>query len=100
MFLEHGYIVINGLLTTSGSYGEEAMTVAKNRTTAPAARWTDEEHTVYKINNSWAYEVRHFLDAVNADRAPHYGSSADALKLMRLIDRIYASDRQGVESRA
>ena len=90
MFLEHGYIVINGLLTTSGSYGEEAMTVAKNRTTAPAARWTDEEHMVFKVNNSWSYEVRHFLDAVKSGQPVQYGTSADALVLMRLIDRIYA----------
>lgn len=90
MFLEHGNIVINGLLTTSGSYGEEAMTVAKNRTVAPAARWSDEEHTVYNVNNSWRYEVEHFLTAITGDSPVQYGTSADALKLMRLVDRIYA----------
>ncbi len=92
MFLEHGNIVINGLLTTSGSYGEEAMTVAKNRTEAPAARWSDEEHTVFSINNSWRYEVDHFLEAIRADSPIEYGTSADALKLMRVVDRIYAAD--------
>ena len=93
MFLEHGYIVINGLLTTSGSYGEEAMTVAKNRTTAPAARWSDEEHMIFKVNNSWQYEVEHFLDAVRSGTAIQYGTSSDALKLMRLVDRIYQEAR-------
>lgn len=98
MFLEHGYIVINGLLTTSGSYGEEAMTVAKNRTAAPAARWSDEEHFAFKVNNSWQYEVEHFLDAVRSNTDIQYGTSDDALKLMRLVDRIYLSDMP-VESR-
>ena len=93
MFLEHGNIVINGLLTTSGSYGEEAMTVAKNRTEAPAARWSDEEHTVYSVNNSWRYEVEHFFSAIAADSPIEYGTSADALKLMRLVDRIYEVGR-------
>ena len=89
MFLEHGYIVINGLLTTSGSYGEEAMTVAKNRTTAPAAKWRDSEETVFKVNNSWQREVDHFIDAVKSDTSVRYGTSADALKLMRVVDKIY-----------
>lgn len=89
MFLEHGYIVINGLLTSSGTYGEEAMTVAKNRSTAPAARWSDEEHLVFKVNNSWQYEVDHFFDAVRDGQAVRYGTSADALRLMRVVDRIY-----------
>jgi len=92
MFLEHGNIIINGLLTTSGSYGEEAMTVARNRTAAPAARWSDEECTRYSVNNSWRYEVEHFLSAVASDSPIHYGTSADALKLMRLVDRIYQAD--------
>lgn len=89
MFLEHGYIVINGLLTSSGTYGEEAMTVAKNRSTAPAARWSDEEHEVFKVNNSWQYEVDHFFDAVRDGQPVRYGTSADALRLMRVVDRIY-----------
>lgn len=92
MFLEQGYIVINGLLTTSGSYGEEAMTVARNRTSAPAARWSDEEHTVFSVNNSWRYEIEHFFSAIEHDTPIQWGTSGDALKLMRLVDRIYASD--------
>ena len=98
MFLEHGNIVINGLLTTSGSYGEEAMTVSKNRTAAPAARWSDEEHTVYSLNNSWRYEVEHFLTAIDADTPIQWGTSADALKLMRLVDQIYAADSRTVSA--
>ena len=89
MFLEHGYVVVNGLLTASGSYGEEAMTVAKNRTTAPAAKWSDSEQIVFKVNNSWRREVDHFINAVKSDTAVQYGTSRDALKLMGLVDKIY-----------
>ena len=42
IFLEHGYMVINGLITSSMSYttpaGEEVLTVAANRTPPPQAR--------------------------------------------------------------
>ncbi len=90
MFLEHGYIVINGLLTSSGTYGEEAMAVAKNRTVAPAATWSDEEHVRFPVNNSWRYEVEHFFHAIERDEPVALGTSRDALTLMRLIDQIYA----------
>lgn len=89
VFLEKGYLVINGLLTSSGTYGEEVLTVAKNRSAAPAATWSDEEHISFNINNSWNYEVGHFLDAVEGDKPVAAGSSQDALKLMRLMDQVY-----------
>ncbi len=89
IFLEKGYIVINGLLTTSGTYGEEAMTIAKNRTAAPAASWQDEEHFRFNVDNSWTYEVEHFFQAIERDSPIEVGNSNDALKLMRLVDKIY-----------
>lgn len=89
IFLEKGYIVINGLLTSSGTYGEEVMTVAKNRTTAPAATWDDEEYTHFQIDNSWLSEANHFFNAIEKRTSIRYGSSKDALKLMQLMDRIY-----------
>jgi len=89
IFLEKGYIVINGLLTSSGTYGEEAMTIATNRTTSPAATWTDEEHIRFHVDNSWRYEVEHFFEAIRGDEPVKVGTSQDAFKLMRLMDKIY-----------
>lgn len=88
-FLERGYIVINGLLTNSGTYGEEEMTIAKNRTMAPAATWRDEEHIRFHVDNSWRYEVERFFEAIEQDSPIQIGNSQDALKVMRVIDRIY-----------
>ena len=76
IFLESGYIVINGLLTSSGTYGEEVMTVAKNRTSAPQATWSDEEHFRFGVNNSWRYEVEHFFRAIQEDRPVEIGNSS------------------------
>lgn len=89
VFLERGYIVINGLLTSSGTYGEEKMTVAKNRTEAPAATWSQEEDLRFSVNNSWHYEVEHFFNAITLDRPVTIGNSQDALTLMRVMDKIY-----------
>lgn len=98
IFLEKGYMVVNGLLTSSGTYGQETLTVAKNRTTAPAATWSDEEHQTFDINKSWDYEVGQFLDSVQKDVPVRVGGTQDALKLMKVIDRIYAHDRHLHES--
>lgn len=89
IFLEKGYMVLNGLITSTMSYGEETLSVAKNRSTAPAATWKDEVITKYVNNNSWRYEMDHFFDAIDQDFPIEYGNSNDALKLMTIIDKVY-----------
>jgi predicted dehydrogenase len=90
VFMERGYMVLNGLITSSMSYGEEVLTIAKNRSVAPAATWKDEVKTQYINNNSWRYEMAHFFNAIKEDIPVTIGNSTDALKLMRIIDAIYA----------
>ncbi len=90
VFLEKGYMVLNGLITSTMSYGEEVLSVAKNRSTAPAATWKDEVSTQYLSNNSWRYEMKHFFDAIHKDTQIQIGNSNDALLLMRVIDKVYA----------
>jgi predicted dehydrogenase len=89
VFMEKGYMVLNGLITSSMSYGKEVLTIAKNRSAAPAATWEDEFKTQYMSNNSWKYEMSHFFDAINNDTEVTIGSSEDALKLMSIIDKVY-----------
>ncbi len=90
IFLEKGYMVLNGLITSSMSYGEEVLSIAKSRTAAPAATWEDEERITYKGNNSWKYEMEHFMKAIENDTPITIGNSKDAQKLMRIIDKCYA----------
>jgi 1,5-anhydro-D-fructose reductase (1,5-anhydro-D-mannitol-forming) len=89
VFLEKGYMVINGLKTSSGTYGNEVLSIAKNRSAAPAATWQDEEHITFPANNSWSSEVAHFFDAIENDTKIHVGSSGNALRIMKLIDMTY-----------
>jgi 1,5-anhydro-D-fructose reductase (1,5-anhydro-D-mannitol-forming) len=91
VFLEKGYLVLNGLKTSSGSYGDEILSIAKNRTTAPAATWEDEEHTTFHANDSWDSEANHFLDAIEDDSPIQVGNSAAALAVMKLVDKTYKS---------
>ncbi|MBU0630372.1 MAG: Gfo/Idh/MocA family oxidoreductase [Candidatus Margulisbacteria bacterium] len=90
MFLQKGYLTVNGLITSSGSYGEEQLTIAENRTAPPAATWTEEEKFVYRINSSWEKEVKIFLDSIENDKEVPVANTQDALKLMKLVDAVYA----------
>ncbi len=95
VFLEKGYLALNGLKTSSNSYGDETLSIAKNRTTAPAASWEDEEYIRYHIDNSWRSEVIDFFSAIKHNRTVKNGNSSDALKLMKIIDKIYSFRKKG-----
>ncbi len=89
VFLENGSIIINGLKTPSDSYGAESMTITKNRTAAPSAVWSDEEHLTFETDRSWQSEVACFFQAIHDNTPITHCGSEDAIKLMRLVDRIY-----------
>ncbi|MCR9203301.1 MAG: Gfo/Idh/MocA family oxidoreductase [Halobacteriovoraceae bacterium] len=89
IFLERGYLVLNGLKTSSNSYGDEVLTIAKNRTTAPAATWEDEERITFHANESWENEIKMFAEAILSNGTVPVGNSEDALKLMTLLENIY-----------
>jgi 1,5-anhydro-D-fructose reductase (1,5-anhydro-D-mannitol-forming) len=92
VFMERGYMVLNGLKTGSGTYGAEQLVVARNRSVAPAATWAEESSETFETDESWDREALAFATAIRTGHAGD-GSSLDALKVMRLIDAIYATDR-------
>ncbi len=89
VFLEKGHIVINGLLTTSGSYGQEQLSIAKYRSPGPAVSWDKEERRIYSINTSWKNEIETFFKCIENNLDIPVGNSKDAYKLMRLVDMVY-----------
>jgi predicted dehydrogenase len=89
IFLERGYLVLNGLKTSSNTYGAEELSVARNRTKAPAATWETEEKFRYDVDISWDSEVRHFVDVISGVAKLTFGTSDQALDIMTLVDRIY-----------
>ena len=89
VFFEKGYVVLNGLNTSSKSYGEEVLNIAKNRSLAPAAIWEEEETIHFKIDNSWEKEIIEFNKSIIENTKPIIGNSLEALQLMKVIDEIY-----------
>ncbi len=93
VFMEKGYMVLNGLITSTMSYGEEVLSIAKNRSAAPAATWKDEVKTQYLTNNSWRYEMEHFFNSIKNNIPIKTGNSNDALQIMKIIDEIYKNKK-------
>jgi 1,5-anhydro-D-fructose reductase (1,5-anhydro-D-mannitol-forming) len=91
VFLEGGAVILNGLKTTSGRYGVESLAIKRRTTDSNAGLLCPDELHTYESNNSWASEVSHFMAAVSNGHAIEFGTSEDALRLMRLVDMTYAS---------
>ena len=89
IFCEKGYMVLNGLKTSSNTYGDEVLSIAKSRTSAPAATWEDEEKFYFKADDFWNTEIEFFFDCIEKNIPVLSGNSADVLKLMKIVDKIY-----------
>ena len=98
IFLEKGYFVLNGLNTSSNTYGDEILTIARNRSMAPAATWKDEKQITYQTDTSWKSEVVDFFSAIKSKTPIATGTSNDALKLMKIVDKIYSYKKEGVKN--
>jgi predicted dehydrogenase len=94
VFMERGYMVLNGLKTGSGTYGPEELVIARNRSVAPAATFEQESRQVWDADESWDREARGFATWITTGQAgENAGDSLGALRVMEMIDRIYATER-------
>lgn len=93
IFFENGYLTINGLLTSTRSYGEESITFAKKQfeDETNAVGRPREETIYFDTDNSWRLENDEFYDCINGKIERPNGNSDDALKIMKLIENIHMS---------
>lgn len=90
MSFAKGALMLSGILSGSKSYGEERLTVVRR---GADDRGVPPEQTMsYIEDNSWRDEIAEFAEAIRADAPIVNGSSADALKTMSLVYRIYCAD--------
>lgn len=89
VFLEGGALVLNGLKTSSGAYGDEDLAIKRNPGSAHRGTFASEEHRIYHTDTSWSSEVRCFFESITSQQRPVLGNSDDALVVMQIIDRIY-----------
>ncbi|MCM1175027.1 MAG: Gfo/Idh/MocA family oxidoreductase [Blautia sp.] len=86
-----GFISLNGLLTSTMSYGEEKITYyRKDLECRTGGLGKPIEHTMcFDSDESWNYEIREFYDAVVRRTPVKEGTIEDAVNLMEMLERIY-----------
>ncbi len=90
--LEHGSIILGGILSGTKSYGAETLTVVE---ADPDNDRGDPKEKMIRYNKdpSWNLEVDHFIDSIKKRRQIKKGSPKDALATMKLVNRIYYADK-------
>lgn len=89
--LEYGSLILNGILSSSKSYGNETLTIVE---VDPINTNGDPKEITIKYNEdpSWNNEVKYFIECICNDHPIECGSSSDALSTMKLVYGIYNAD--------
>ncbi len=89
--MEEGYLFVEGLLSKTGSYGRERLTVGKRQfeDEIEALGNPAEEIFYFDRDLSWELEVKAFVQSIMNNQPIVVSSSTDALKVMEIIDQAY-----------
>lgn len=87
IFLEKGSLVLNGLRTSSGKYGEEILHI---RPLTPDGQLNDQQ-LEYSTNKSWGREMESFIYSINNVTAYPHSGLAEAKNIMKLIESVYSN---------
>lgn len=99
LYLRNGFISVDGILSASGSYGTEVLTVALNRLDQGGNPVPNPESQELRFtdDHSWDKEIAEFHDSI-VDGVPlRCGTSKQALEVMDLVEKIYAADSEWVQ---
>ena len=89
--LEGGYLVVQGLLSKTGSYGRETLTIGRKAgDDDDVAIGNPREESVYFDKDlSWDLQLKELVKCIKNDLPVTESSSLDALRVMELIDAVY-----------
>lgn len=89
----NGYIALNGLLTSTRSYGEERITYYKKDLEQKSGKLGNPtEYTMcFDEDHSWDFEIKEFYDAITGQDTIKNGTIDDAVAVMELIDKVYTN---------
>jgi predicted dehydrogenase len=85
--LEAGMLVLDGILSGSGAYAPEVLSVLRRRDGT-----LHEDRETFSIDDSWSREVAQFSLCLQRGSALGIPSSREAHATMTLVERIYAGD--------
>jgi predicted dehydrogenase len=95
--LENGYLVAQGLLSKTGSYGRETLTIGRKSTnqTDTSIGNPREEIVYFDQDLSWDLQVKEFVRCIINDEPVSDSTSFDALQVMELITEVYSQNSIG-----
>ena len=102
VILEEGHMVIEGLLSKTGSYGREKLVVMKRQfeNEAEAIGNPSEEVTYFDRDLSWQLEVEEFINTIKENKIVTMSSSYDALRVMEIVEQAYKDSENKIEGDA
>lgn len=101
IYMSDGYISVNGILSSTRSYGDETVSVARKQLNEGFAQGKPREEIIYfDTDPSWEMEVAGFLDNVLNNTPVESGNSQQALKAMQLVYAIYQNDESFMKSKS
>jgi predicted dehydrogenase len=95
--LEGGYLVAQGLLSQTGSYGRETLIIGRKVSAEEdtAVGNPREEIVYFDRDLSWDLQVKEFVRCIVNDEPISDSTSLDALRVMELITEVYSQNRNG-----
>ncbi|MFH1283586.1 MAG: Gfo/Idh/MocA family oxidoreductase [bacterium] len=96
IFLEKAYLIVSGLLSKTGSYGREMLTIGMRQFEDESfALGNPREEVVYFDQDlSWDMEVNEFTNCILNGKKVTNSNSQDALKVMEVVDKAYKDDNK------
>ena len=93
--LEQGYMMVQGLLSKTGSYGREKLIIGRRQfeDEAESIGNPSEEVIYFDRDLSWEIEVSKIVKCIKENLPVTECSSADALRVMRIVDKAYKDAR-------
>ena len=95
--LREALLELSGILSGTKSYGAERLRIIPKKDGSSVGSFLETTNS-YLDDRSWQSEVDEFADIILGDKAVENGNSADALKVMELLYRIYTSDSSWQEA--
>ena len=90
--MEEGFIELSGILSSTKSYGKEKLVIVPKQDKSVVGSLSAKT-IQYLDDSSWNDEINEFADVIINNKPVKQGNSHDALKIMRLIDKIYKADK-------
>jgi predicted dehydrogenase len=101
IYMSEGYLSVNGILSSTRSYGDETISVARKNFDPDFSQGKPNEEVIYfDTDPSWELEIDEFLEDVLNDSPVTLGNSEQALKAMQLVFSIYHNDESFMQSKS